>query len=138
MRILFIDDEINRMDPFIYELETHELQVDPVSNFETALEKIKGIDNYNLIILDCMLTRSDGEYDDNTFGVAYGLSLVETIRCLNKNIPIIILTVLAREEIDDNIFNQGISGYWQDYLISEKRLSLNLIFPNQIISYPEN
>lgn len=109
--ILFIDDEINRMDAHILALEMAGMNVTCVNTMDSAIEMIKQITNYDLIIVDCMLTRSDKEYEDNIYGVAGGQWIIKKIRSLRKDVPIVILTVFAPSEILQNILEKDADAF---------------------------
>ena len=83
--ILVVDDEQSIVDVVQSNLERDGYIVDTASDGETALE-MSSTNNYNLIILDCMLPRMDG------------FDVCRKIR-QDSSVPIIMLTAKS-EEID--------------------------------------
>jgi len=109
MQILWVDDEIDLLKPFILFLEERKYNVETCNNGTDAIEKV--VENkYDLVILDEMMPGLDG------------LATLQEIKRINPALPIIMVTKSEAEGLMDKAIASQIS----DYLIKP-------INPNQII-----
>ncbi len=109
MQILWVDDEIDLLKPFILFLEERKYNVETCNNGTDAIEKV--VENkYDLVILDEMMPGLDG------------LATLQEIKRINSALPIIMVTKSEAEGLMDKAIASQIS----DYLIKP-------INPNQII-----
>ncbi|MBY0425209.1 MAG: PglZ domain-containing protein, partial [Cytophagales bacterium] len=107
--ILWADDEIELLKPYIIFLEQKGYDVTPVNNGLDAIEKI-GENNYDLVFLD-----------ENMPGKT-GLETLSIIKSQKPNLPVVMITKSEEEQI----MEQAIGSKIADYLIKP----LN---PNQIL-----
>ncbi|MGB3938671.1 MAG: bifunctional response regulator/alkaline phosphatase family protein, partial [Candidatus Cloacimonas acidaminovorans] len=109
MQILWVDDEIDLLKPFILFLEERKYNVETCNNGTDAIEKV--VENkYDLVILDEMMPGLDG------------LATLQEIKRINPALPIVMVTKSEAEGLMDKAIASQIS----DYLIKP-------INPNQII-----
>jgi DNA-binding response OmpR family regulator len=101
-KILVIEDEIHiqRLIKLVLERQGH--VVDLAENGEEGLKKLAGCVDYSLVLLDILLPGVDG------------LQVLASIKKSEKtkNIPVVILTALAQE----NVVLQGIKLGAKDYI----------------------
>ncbi|MCB5259603.1 MAG: response regulator, partial [Candidatus Cloacimonetes bacterium] len=109
MRILWVDDEIDLLKPFVLFLEERNYTVDTCNNGADAIEKV--VENkYDLVILDEMMPGLDG------------LATLQEIKRINSAMPIIMVT----KSEEEGLMNKAIASQISDYLIKP-------INPSQII-----
>lgn len=99
MKLLLADDERDLANTIKIILEANNYIVDVAFDGEEAYTLIQK-NHYDALILDIMMPRIDG------------ITLVKTIRDLNNNVPILLLT--AKAEIDDKVL--GLESGADDYL----------------------
>lgn len=102
-RILVVEDEVHIQRLIKLVLEKHGLKVDCVPSGEDALKFLtEGKDKPDLILLDILMPGIDG------------LTVLKTIKGRSdlKNIPVVMLTALAQE----NVVLQGIKLGAKDYI----------------------
>ncbi|NMD13094.1 MAG: response regulator, partial [Candidatus Cloacimonetes bacterium] len=76
MKILWVDDEIDLLKPFVLFLEERNYHVDTCNNGTDAIEKV--LENkYDLVILDEMMPGLDG------------LATLQEIKRFNASLPIV-------------------------------------------------
>ncbi|MDD4155674.1 MAG: bifunctional response regulator/alkaline phosphatase family protein [Candidatus Cloacimonetes bacterium] len=109
IKILWVDDEIDLLKPFILFLREKGYFVDSVSNGNDALVKIK-IEDYDLILLDEMMPGLDG------------LTTLKEIKKFKSSLPIVMVT----KNEEEGLMEKAIAGQIADYIIKP-------INPNQII-----
>jgi len=109
MRILWVDDEIDLLKPFVLFLEDKGYQVATANNGGDAIELVLK-EKFELIILDEMMPGLDG------------LATLQEIKRINPALPIIMVTKSEEEGLMDKAIARQIA----DYLIKP-------INPNQII-----
>lgn len=109
LRILWVDDEIEHLKPFIIFLEDRGYSVDTVSNGNDAVEMVVK-DKFDLILLDEMMPGLDG------------ISTLKEIKKINASIPIIMCT----KSEEEGLMEDAIAGQIADYIIKP-------INPSQII-----
>jgi len=109
MHILWVDDEIDLLKPFILFLEERNYPVETCNNGTDAIEKV--VENkYDLVILDEMMPGLDG------------LSTLQEIKRINPALPIVMVT----KSEEEGLMDKAIASQISDYLIKP-------INPNQII-----
>ena len=109
MKILWVDDEIDLLKPFILFLEERNYDVDTCNNGTDAIEKVVET-KYDLVILDEMMPGLDG------------LATLQEIKRINNAIPIIMVT----KSEEEGLMDRAIASQISDYLIKP-------INPSQII-----
>jgi len=109
MHILWVDDEIDMLKPFVFFLEERNYVVQTCNNGNDAIEL--ALENkYDLIILDEMMPGLDG------------LTTLTEIKRINPSIPIIMVT----KNEEEGLMDKAIASQIADYLIKP-------INPSQII-----
>ena len=109
MRILWVDDEIELLKPFVLFLEEKDYIVATCNNGNDAIEMVAE-NKYDLVILDEMMPGLDG------------LATLMEIKRFNSSIPIIMVT----KNEEEGLMDKAIASQISDYLIKP-------INPNQII-----
>ena len=109
LKLLWIDDEVDMLKPFVMFLEAKGYNVRTVSNGADALSLIIA-EKFDLILLDEMMPGMDG------------LAVLHEIKKINSFLPVIMVTKSEEEGIMDN----AIASQIEDYLIKP-------INPSQII-----
>ncbi|MGI6197560.1 MAG: response regulator [Candidatus Cloacimonadaceae bacterium] len=109
MRILWVDDEIELLKPFVLFLEERNYQVDTCNNGADAIEQVVE-QKYDLVILDEMMPGLDG------------LTTLQEIKRINHSLPIMMVT----KSEEEGLMDKAIASQISDYLIKP-------INPNQII-----
>lgn len=108
-RLLWVDDEIELLKPYIFFLEEKGYEVDAVSNGRDAIDLCRDI-NFDMIFLD-----------ENMPGLS-GLETLSFIKEINPSVPVVMIT----KSEEENIMNQAIGSKIADYLIKP-------VNPNQIL-----
>ncbi len=96
--ILWTDDEIDLLKPYILFLEEKGYKVSTASNGEEALELVSA-HTFNLIFLD-----------ENMPGLS-GLETLERIKGINPSVPVIMITKSEEEDIMDEAIGSKIADY---------------------------
>jgi CheY-like chemotaxis protein len=109
VRILWVDDEVELLKPFIIFLKDKGYDVESVSNGSDAIEMVIN-QKFDLILLDEMMPGMDG------------LTTLQEIRKINTAIPIVMVT----KSEEEGLMDRAIASQIADYLIKP-------INPNQII-----
>ena len=109
-KILWVDDEIDLLKPYVLTLEEKNFQIDTFNNPYSILEYINENNDFDLILLD-----------ENMPGKS-GLTLIKDIKDRKPFVPIIMIT----KNEEENIMNEAIGSMISDYLIKP----LN---PNQLL-----
>ncbi len=99
MRILLIEDEADAAQILAKGLRRQSYAVDIVGDGEAGLYEAS-VNDYDLIILDCMLPRKDG------------FAVCRELRMLGSAVPVLMLT--ARDDVEDRI--AGLDTGADDYL----------------------
>ncbi len=97
-RIMWIDDEVEHLRPHILFLEGRGYRVTPVTNGYDALELLKRED-FDIIFLDEIMAGLDG------------LSTLEQIRNINKDIPVVMITKSEEESLIEEALGMEIDDY---------------------------
>jgi len=109
MKILWVDDEIDLLKPFVLFLEERNYLVDTCNNGADAIEQVLE-HKYDLVILDEMMPGLDG------------LTTLQEIKRINSSLPIVMVT----KSEEEGLMDKAIASQIADYLIKP-------INPNQII-----
>ncbi|HAN41007.1 MAG TPA: PglZ domain-containing protein, partial [Candidatus Cloacimonas sp.] len=109
MRILWVDDEIDLLKPFVLFLEERNYHVDTCNNGADAIEQVVE-QKYDLVILDEMMPGLDG------------LATLQEMKRINHSLPIMMVT----KSEEEGLMDKAIASQISDYLIKP-------INPNQII-----
>ena len=107
--ILWADDEIELLKPHLLFLEGKGYIVDPVTNGQDALDRVKNV-RYDIIFLD-----------ENMPGLS-GLSTLSAIKELYPSVPVVMITKSEEEQLMEEAIGSKIA----DYLIKP-------VNPNQIL-----
>ncbi len=108
-RLLWTDDEIDLLRPYILFLEEKGYSVDTANNGHDAISQMK-IHLYDLVLLD-----------ENMPGLS-GIQVLDEIKKINPLVPVIMVT----KSEEENIMDQAIGSKIADYLIKP-------VNPNQIL-----
>lgn len=108
-KILWADDEIDLLKPQIMFLEQRGYSVEAVSNGHDALDKFSA-EYFDLVFLD-----------EHMPGIS-GLETLSSMKTLNKDVPVVMIT----KNEEENIMDEAIGGQIADYLIKPVK-------PNQIL-----
>ena len=109
LRILWVDDEVEHLKPFVIFLNDRGYTVRTVSNGSDAIDLVLK-EKFDLILLDEMMPGMDG------------LTTLREVRKINTSIPVVMVTKSEEEGLMDD----AIAGQIADYLIKP-------VNPNQII-----
>ena len=109
-KILWVDDEIDLLKPYVLTLQEKNFQINTFNNPYSILEYIDENNDFDLILLD-----------ENMPGKS-GLTLIKDIKDRKPFVPIIMIT----KNEEENIMNEAIGSMISDYLIKP----LN---PNQLL-----
>ncbi len=109
LRILWVDDEIEHLKPFVMFLHDRDFKVQTVANGADAIDLVVK-EKFDLILLDEMMPGMDG------------LTTLREIKKINSAIPVIMVT----KSEEEGIMEDAIAGQIADYLIKP-------VNPNQII-----
>ncbi|MDW7987276.1 MAG: response regulator [candidate division WOR-3 bacterium] len=110
MRILWIDDEIELLKPYIYLLTEKGYNITTASNGPDGLALAQKT-NYDVVFLDEMMVGMDG------------LTVLEKLKSYDPNIIVIMITKISEEEL----MNRAFSQLADDYIIKP-------FTPNQILA----
>lgn len=110
--ILFIDDDYMRVSSHIEMLTVQGYNVHGVTSARQALEEFRiNKDNYGVIILDIMMPKGEFTREETSHGRTTGLVLLEKLREISKDIPIIVLTVLRDQSVMEKARKLGVNTY---------------------------
>ncbi len=109
MRILWVDDEVEMLKPFVLFLEDRDYHVETCNNGSDAIDRVLEA-KFDLVILDEMMPGLDG------------LTTLQEIKRINPSIPIIMVT----KSEEEGLMDKAIASQITDYLIKP-------VNPNQII-----
>ncbi len=97
-KILWVDDEIDRLQSHIIILQERGFAITPAASGEDALIAVKE-NNFDLILLDEMMPGMDG------------LTTLEEIKKIRPHIPIVMVTKSEEEKIMNEAIGKNISDY---------------------------
>ena len=100
LKILWVDDEIELLKPFIISLKDRSYDVKTAANGSDAVAMVVE-DKFDLVLLDEMMPGLDG------------LSTLQEIKKINASLPVIMVTKNEEEGLMDN----AIAGQIADYII---------------------
>lgn len=99
-KILFIDDEIQELSTYIKVLKLEGFNIDKYDSLEHALEAFKSAPlTYSMVILDIMMPSEKYIVQETQYGRSTGLKVLEELKNIRPNIPIIILSVVRDPSI---------------------------------------
>lgn len=96
--VLVVDDEINLCRILSAKLSKDGYDVVTVHDGEQAVERIRQ-SHFDVVLLDLILPKMDG------------LSALASIRLMNKELPVIIMTACESSEAIEQAMTQGVSAY---------------------------
>ncbi|MCK4856949.1 MAG: response regulator, partial [candidate division Zixibacteria bacterium] len=97
-KVLWVDDEIDRLQSHIIFLEGKGFKITPVLSGEDALAAVKE-NTYDLILLDEMMPGMDG------------LTTLEEIKKLKPHIPVVMVTKSEEEQLMNEAIGKDIADY---------------------------
>lgn len=100
MRLLWIDDEIDLLRPFVYGLTERGYQVDTVTNGPDGLELARRKD-YDLVLLDEIMTGMDG---------------LETLRLLKERYPNLLVAMVTKSG-EEELLNAAFGKLADDFVV---------------------
>lgn len=110
-RILWVDDEIELLKPFVYLLEKRGYSVAGVSNGDDALSILRE-NSFDLVLLDQMMPGRDG------------LSTLTSIKEIDPYIPVVMVTKSEEERVMDEAYGRRIDDFLVKPLNSRQLISL--------------
>ena len=126
MRILWLDDEINTLEPFLLYLKQHGYDVKGINNPFTALDILKR-EKFDLVFVDYKMPEMTG------------LEFVNELRDFAPSVPVIMVTVVSEIEVMEEAIGEGIVDYIvkpinpPQLLASLKKFEKNLILRNKLM-----
>ena len=111
--VFFIDDDMRRMQHFHDYLELEGFQVEWVDNDKEALEYLEqNGSSVGLIVLDIIMASKGLFTKEATEGYTRtGVNLCKRIWTVLPKIPIIVLTVVEKNEVRDMMLELGVKAY---------------------------
>lgn len=100
MRILWIDDEVDLLKPYVYFLKDKGYEVDTATNGPDGIQLAK-TKNFDLVLLDEMMVGMDG------------LAVLQTLKEFDPNILIAMVTKVSEEQV----MNQAFGKLADDFII---------------------
>lgn len=97
-KILWVDDEIDRLQSHIIILQDRGFQITPVASGEDAIEEVKKT-AFDLILLDEMMPGMDG------------LTTLEEIKKIRPHLPVVMVTKSEEEKIMNEAIGKNIADY---------------------------
>lgn len=113
-KILIVDDDVRNIFALTSSLEVQGAQIVVARNGREALEKLKEVENVDLVLMDIMMPEMDG-YE--------AMQRIRTNKKL-ENLPIIALTAKAMKDDRQRCLDAGANDYLSKPLDIEKLLSL--------------
>ena len=106
-QILWVDDEIHLLKPYIIYLEDKGYHVTTVNSGQDAIDLCQ-TDNFDIVFLD-----------ENMPGLS-GLEVLQEIKELHPALPIVMITKSEEEQIMEQAIGQKIADYLSSLLILVK------------------
>ena len=102
-KVLFIDDEVFRVRPWIQRLR-HRWEVELVSSADEARQALDKGPSPDCVVLDLMIP-ADGEVPDRetAYGTRTGLWLLRRYRKTHPNTPVVVLTNVDDAGVEDEV-----------------------------------
>ncbi|MGQ9863319.1 MAG: T9SS response regulator signal transducer PorX [Bacteroidia bacterium] len=119
-RILWVDDEVDQLQPQFRYLEKHGYEVVGVSNVADAQEKLQE-ELFDMMLLDQRMPGGDG------------LSAIRKFRTLRPHLPIVMVTQVDTEEFLDQAWRHAIQGVFY----KQEKLSYLLNICKGILEAPK-
>ena len=121
-KILWVDDEIDLLKPYILYLEEKNYVVESFNNPFSLIEYIDNNNDYNLILID-----------ENMPGKS-GISLISDIKNKSSSVPIIMIT----KNEEENLMEEAIGSEISDYLLkplnpNQLLISVKKVLENSVI-----
>lgn len=111
-KILFIDDDVKRVHSHTEMMGIEGYEIEMKTSAQEALEDFRiHKDDYDIIILDIMMPKDEFTREETNFGRTTGLVLLEKLREISKDIPIIVLTVLRDPSVVEKARKLGVAEY---------------------------
>lgn len=111
-RVLFIDDDAKRVSSHTEMMGIEGFDVRIMTSAQEGLEELKAHkDDYDVVILDIMMPKGEFTREETNHGRTTGLVLLEKLREISRDIPIIVLTVLRDPTIMKKAKKLGIGEY---------------------------
>ncbi|MCX7784689.1 MAG: response regulator [candidate division WOR-3 bacterium] len=98
MKLLWIDDEVDFLRPYVYFLQEKGYEVETASNGPDGIQLVKQR-NFDLVLLDEMMVGMDG------------LTVLQTIKEIDPNILVAMVTKCQEEEIMNQAFAQLVDDF---------------------------
>jgi DNA-binding response OmpR family regulator len=106
-KILWIEDDAYELEPLTWPLSDAGFEIHTALDAFDAINEIRDQKNkYDLIILDILLPT--GEKNEINKVEYVGANLLEEIRKLDKNIPVIAFTVVRDSELHEKLNRLGV------------------------------
>ena len=121
-KILWVDDEIDLLKPYILYLEDKNYVVESFNNPFSLIEYLDNNNDYNLILID-----------ENMPGKS-GISLISDIKNKSSSVPIIMIT----KNEEENLMEEAIGSEISDYLLkplnpNQLLISVKKVLENSVI-----
>lgn len=101
MRILFVDDEQRRMEPYVWELQDAHHEVVFQDNVDSALGTLRNPnERFDMVVLDISMSRgTEYEFEETVGGTRTGILLYAKIRRLRPDLKVVVLTNVPYERL---------------------------------------
>jgi CheY-like chemotaxis protein len=111
-KILFIDDDFKRVDSHAEMMRVAGYEVNLQESAEGALEGFRTRkEDHDVVILDMMMPRGEFTQEETRHGRVTGLVLLEKLREISKDIPVIVLTVVRDPRVMEKAREFGADEY---------------------------
>ena len=97
-RLLWVDDEIEFLQPHILYLQQREFDVTPVHSGEDALHLLAG-EQFDLVLLDERMPGIDG------------LTVLERLRSIHSELPVVMVTKQEEEELMEEAIGRSVTDF---------------------------
>jgi DNA-binding response OmpR family regulator len=111
MRIVWIDDDIDIIEPVIYLLKDDGHEITRIRTFREALDEVEILAACDLILLDMILPTGDRDKDIDHYS---GVTLLKELREEhNVTAPTIIFSVVGRSKVESELEKLNVADYVQ-------------------------